>query len=429
MGTRSDLSTTTLEIELIMPKQHNPPPRESNHPQPVSTEPVIPLCVPCLSGNEKKYVVEALDTNWVSYVGPHVRKFEEILAASSGAPFAVAMNSGTSALHIALIQADVGTGDEVVMPAVTFVAPANAVRYCGARPVFVDVRPDEWQMSADQTRDFLERGCVATRAGVVNKQTGRTVKAILLVHLLGGMGDVDAFAKLAEEFGLFLIEDGAECLGATYNERGMAGPNGNIDPKRRLIATSFNGNKIVTTGGGGALFSHDEDLAKHATHLSTTAKADPIEFYHDELGYNYRLTNVSAALGVGQMELLADYVNRKRAIAAEYASALRDESSIVLHHPEPRHCRSTFWMYTLLLDRIARPVVDALGKHRIVSRPLWRPMFELPSMEGSALWGNLPATQNCCANSISLPCSVNLSAADQNRVVKCLKLHLTHNAC
>jgi perosamine synthetase len=310
------------------------------------------------------------------------------------------------------------------MPAVTFVSPANAVRYCGAWPAFVDVRADDWQMSAEETRAFLTNGCTATPSGLVNRQTGRPVKAILLVHLLGGMGDVDAFAKLAEEFGLFLIEDGAECLGATYKGRGMAGPNAHIDPKRRLIATSFNGNKIVTTGGGGALFSHDEATAKHAKHLSTTAKADPIEFYHDELGYNYRLTNVSAALGVGQLELLDDYVNRKRAIAAVYESAFKDVPGVVQTHPEPSDCRSSFWMYTVQIDRPARPVVDALGKSGIIARPLWRPMHELPAMQGSSAWGNLPVTETCCARSISLPCSVNLTTEEQTCVIQTLTLHL-----
>ena len=390
----------------------------------MSAFPVIPLCVPCLSGREKAYVVEALDTNWVSYVGPHVQKFEELLVTASGAPFAVAMNSGTSALHIALIQAGVGLNDEVVMPAITFVSPANAVRYCGAWPVFVDVRDDDWQMSADETRSFLTGGCDSTPSGLVNRATGRTVKAIMLVHLLGGMGDVDAFAQLAAEFGLFLIEDGAECLGATYKSRSMAGANEFIDPKRRLIATSFNGNKIVTTGGGGALFSHDESTAAHAKHLSTTAKSDPIEFLHDELGYNYRLTNISAALGVGQLELLNDYVSRKCAIAAVYESALKNVPGIVQTHPEPVDCRSTFWMYTILLDRPARPVVDALGKSAIIARPLWRPMFDLPAMQGSASWGALTATATCCANAISLPCSSSLTTKDQTRVIQTLTDHL-----
>lgn len=386
----------------------------------MSDEAVIPLCVPCLSGKEKKYVLEALETNWVSYVGPHVQTFEDLLIAATGAPFVVAMNSGTSALHIALIHAGVGHGDEVVMPAVTFVSPANAVRYCGAWPVFVDVRSDDWQMSAKETRIFLAEGCRSTPAGLVNKETGRNIKAIMLVHLLGGMGDVDAFAKLAEEFGLFLIEDGAECLGATYKERGMAGPNEYIDPKRRLVTTSFNGNKIVTTGGGGALFSHNETAAKHAKHLSTTAKADPIEFYHDEVGYNYRLTNLSAALGVGQLEMLSEYVESKRKIAAGYEAGFRKTQGIIQIHPEPEHCRSTFWMYTVRLSPPVRRVVDRLQEARIVSRPLWRPLFELPAMQGSGSWGNLPVTTALCASSISLPCSVNLSCDDQDRVMQCL---------
>lgn len=381
---------------------------------------VIPLCVPCLSGREQSHVCEALASNWVSYVGPHVQLFEQLLAAATGAEFAIAMNSGTSALHIALIQAGVGFNDEVVMPAVTFVSPANAVRYCGAWPSFVDVNPEDWQMSADATRHFLGQGCSRTPAGLVNRRTGRTVKALLLVHLLGGMADVDAFAKLAAEFGLFLIEDAAECLGATYKDRGMAAPNSHIPPTRRLVATSFNGNKIITTGGGGALFCHDESLASRAKHLSTTAKADPVEFYHDELGYNYRLTNVSAAIGVGQLELLSDYVERKRMIARRYVSSLVDVPGIVQLHPEPQDCRSTFWMFSVLLDRPARPIVDVLASVGIISRPLWRPMYELPAMQGAYSWGDLPSTRHLCDHAISLPCSVDLPADDQDRVVRAL---------
>jgi len=384
----------------------------------VSADSLIPLCVPCLSGHEKRYVIEALDTNWVSYVGPHVKRFEELLATAADAPFVVAMNSGTSALHIALILAGVGRGDEVVMPALTFVSPANAVRYCGAWPLFVDVNGADWQMSLEQTREFLTQGCHATPAGLINRETGRPIKAILLVHLLGGMGDVDGFAKLAEEFGLFLIEDAAECLGALYRGKAMAAPNPHLSNQRRLIATSFNGNKIVTTGGGGALFSHDETMAARAKHLSTTAKADPVEFYHDELGYNYRLTNISAALGVGQMELLTSYVERKRAIASRYKAALEGQSGVVQIHPEPALCHSTFWMFTIQLDRLARPVVDALADHKIITRPLWRPMSELPAMQDARSWGDLPLTHRCCQNSISLPCSVNLSPEDQTRVIQ-----------
>jgi perosamine synthetase len=385
----------------------------------------IQLCVPCLTGKEKQYVIEALDANWVSYVGPHVTKFEGLLSEATGAPYTVAMNSGTSALHIALILAGVGHNDEVVMPAVTFVSPANAVRYCGAWPVFVDIRPDDWQMSVDETREFLTNGCLSTPQGLVNQSTGRIVKAILVVHLLGGMADVDGFAKLATEFGIFLIEDGAECLGAQYKTFGMAAANSHIEPKHRLIATSFNGNKIVTTGGGGALFSHDESLAQRAKHLSTTAKADPIEFYHDEVGYNYRLTNISAALGIGQMECLDEYVERKRAIAHRYNHSLAEIKGVAQLHPEPNHCRSTYWMYTVQLDRPSRSSVDYLGTQGIVSRPIWRAMFDLPAMHGALSWGEMKETHHCCRHSISLPCSVDLSLEDQDRVIQTLGGHLS----
>ncbi len=387
----------------------------------MSSQIIIPLCVPCLSGSETRYVIEALESNWVSYVGPHVQKFEQLLVEVSGAPFAVAMNSGTSALHIALILSGVGVGHEVVMPAVSFVAPANAIRYCGAWPAFVDIRKDDWQMCAEQTREFLRHGCKSTPEGLVNKETGRSVKAIMLVHLLGGMGDVDAFAKIAEEFGIFLIEDAAECLGATYKNRPIAAFTPYMDSSRRFVATSFNGNKIVTTGGGGALFTHNEELAVRAKHLSTTAKADPIDFYHDAIGYNYRLTNLSAALGVGQLEMLDEYVACKRAIASRYSEALGDSPQILQIHPEPSDCRSIFWMFTVRLDRAARPLVDALAKSGVVSRPLWHPLHELPAMGGSAKWGSLAASLELCRSSISLPCSVNLNSSDQDSVVTVLR--------
>jgi perosamine synthetase len=383
--------------------------------------------VPFLSGGETRYVIEALESNWVSYVGPHVQKFEQLLAEATGAPFAVAMNSGTSALHIALILSGVGVGHEVVMPAVSFVAPANAIRYCGAWPAFVDIRKDDWQMCAEQTREFLRHGCKFTPEGLVNKTTGRAVKAIMLVHLLGGMGDVDAFAKIAEEFGLFLIEDAAECLGATYKNRRIAASTPHMDASCRFVATSFNGNKIVTTGGGGALFTHDEELAARAKHLSTTAKADPVNFYHDAIGYNYRLTNLSAALGVGQLEMLDEYVACKRAIASLYSEALADTSQILQLHPEPVDCRSTFWMFTVRLDRAARPLVDALAKSGVVSRPLWHPLHELPALGDSAKWGPLAASLELCRSAISLPCSSSLSELEQRIVIKKIKELLGSN--
>ena len=241
-------------------------------------------------------------------------------------------------------------------------------------------------MDPEQTREFLCKGCRATPEGLVNRKTGRIVKAIMLVHLLGGMGDVDAFAKLADEFGLFLIEDAAECL-----------------------------------GGGGAFFAHHERAAKRAKHLSTTAKADPIEFHHDELGYNYRMTNLSAAMGVGQLEVLGNYVDCKRSIASNYRAALRDTPGVLQVHPEPASCRSTFWMFTVRLDRPARPLVDVLGKCGIVARPLWRPIPGLPAMEGSVQWGRLPASIELCRSAISLPCSINLTTADQTRAANALK--------
>jgi perosamine synthetase len=377
----------------------------------------IPLCVPFLAGTEARHVDDALKTNWVSYVGPHVQKFEKELAAICGSPHAVALSSGTSALHIALLLSGVGPGDEVILPALTFVSPANAVRYCGATPFFVDVNEDDWQMNFDQTRDFLFNSCRRTQSGLVNSKTGRRVKAILLVHLLGGMGDVDAFADLADEFGLYLVEDGAEALGCFYKGKALAAPCDSISRLHRFVITSFNGNKIITTGGGGALFSHDENIAKRARHLSTTAKTDPVEFLHDEVGYNYRLTNLAAAMGLGQLENLDSFVQKKREIATRYIEAFKGNSAIKQIHPQPRDCRSTYWLFTVRLNSSSRPIMASLQERGISSRPLWLP---IPRTKAHFSEHGLPMpTANALYDEcLSLPCSVGLVEQDQQRVIE-----------
>jgi perosamine synthetase len=393
---------------------------------PSETTTPIPLSVPELRGNEWQYVKECLDTNWVSYVGPFVERFERELATSVMARHAVATSSGTAALHIALLLAGVGRDDEVVMPGLTFVAPANAVRYCGAWPTFTDIRADDWQWDVAQVADFLAQRCAVGDGKLHNKQTGRRIAALLPVHLLGGMCDVDAVAELASRYELPLIEDAAECLGATYRGRPIGAPCPAYRGPLRLTITSFNGNKVITTGGGGAIFTDDDALARHAKHLTTTAKADKIEFLHDEVGYNYRLTNVAAAIGVAQLEKLEEYVEIKRRIAARYATGLRDGPGI-RPHPEPAHNRSTFWLYSVELDRPARPIVDALNARGIMSRPMWVPLHRLPSFERACF--AMPQ-RHCDAlyeRALSLPCSVGLTAADQERVIRQLRAALSGN--
>ncbi|NWK55170.1 aminotransferase class I/II-fold pyridoxal phosphate-dependent enzyme [Verrucomicrobiaceae bacterium N1E253] len=389
-------------------------------------EDFIPLSVPVLGGNALPYVSECVETEWVSYVGGYVSRFEDDLAVCSGAPHVAAMNSGTSALHIALILAGVGEDDEVVMPAITFVSPANAVRYCGAWPVFVDISSDDWQLDVDEVERFLEHNCESRDGGLFNKITGRRVAALLPVHLLGGLADVDRLAALAQRYDLPLIEDAAEALGAEYKGRKVAEPLPCYPDVRRFVATSFNGNKIITTGGGGALFTYSEGDSTRAKHLSTTAKTDPVEFIHDEVGYNYRMTNMAAALGCAQLEQLDEHIVRKRAIARRYAEQLGNHSCIRIM-PGSTDVKATYWLYTVeLLGREVMPVIEQLGKKWIQARPLWKPMPQLTYLSKKCHTEEYAvgaALQRCA---ISLPCSVSLGEDAQQRVSDCLVRILDH---
>ncbi len=385
----------------------------------------IPLSVPHLNGNEWKYVKECLDSNWVSYLGPFVQRFESDLATAVGASYAVAMCSGTAALHIALLLTGVAPDDEVLMPAMSFVAPANAVRYCGAWPTFTDIRRDDWQWDVDQVRTFLSVGCELCDGKLTNKQTGRRVAALLPVHLLGGMCDVDGVAQLATDYGLPLVEDAAECLGALYKDRPIAAPCPAYRGPMRIVVTSFNCNKNITTGGGGALFVEAPELAARAKHLSTTAKADPVDFFHDEVGYNYRLTNMAAALGVAQLQRLDEHVFAKRRIAERYTSAFAATSG-VRAHPSSRDVMGTYWMYTVTLRNPSRPVTRELNDEGVGVRPVWQPLPRLPAFKAAHVAGTTPAADALHDYALSLPCSVGLTPHEQDHV---LAMVLQHCGC
>lgn len=382
----------------------------------------IPLSVPELRGNEWQYIKECLDTNWVSYAGSFVERFERELATKVRAKHTVAMASGTAALHLCLLLAGVRQDDEVIMPGITFVSPANAVRYCGAWPTFIDIRESDWQMDVDKLADFLATQCSVRNGQLFNRATGRRIATLLPVHLLGGMFDVDTVAELAAKYELPLIEDAAECLGATYKERPIGAAIPAVDIPLRFVVTSFNGNKVITTGGGGAVLTDDADLAAQAKHLSTTAKKDKIAFFHDQVGYNYRLTNIAAALGVAQLEKLEEYVASKRSVAQRYAEAF-GTSKRVIPHKEPAHCQSTFWMYTVLLDHPSRPIVDKLNKSNIMSRPIWFPIYRLPAFQDHCLAYRCDFAEEFHQRALSIPCSVGLQEEQQTRVINSL-LHL-----
>jgi perosamine synthetase len=373
----------------------------------------IPLCVPSIQGNEWNYVKECLDTNWVSSVGPFVDRFERDLAARVGARHAVATVNGTAALHIALLAVGVRPDDEVLVSTLSFIAPANAIRYTGAWPVFIDVEPDYWQMDPQKVMTFLDRECRWSNGRLHNRTTGRQIRAILPVHILGHPCDMDMITEVAARYDLPIVEDATESLGALYRGR----------PVGRLgIAAcfSFNGNKLITTGGGGMVVTDDEAIARRARYLTTQAKDDPVEFVHGEIGYNYRLTNIQAAMGCAQLERLNECILAKRKIATRYAETLKDVPGI-LAMPQAPWAESVFWMYTVLVDSgsygmDSRALLRALEAAKIQTRPLWQPIHRSRPHAGCCVVGGEVA-EALNRSALSLPCSVSLTEDEQDRVI------------
>jgi perosamine synthetase len=373
----------------------------------------IPLIEPEIRGNEWKYVQECLETGWVSSAGPFVDRFERMVAQQCGCQRAIATVNGTSALHVALLVAGVQPDDEVLVSTLTFIAPVNAIRYVGAWPVFVDAEPDYWQMDPERVVEFLEKGCRWSNGALYNQRTGRRVTAIVPVHVLGHPVDLDPILTAAQKFGLKVIEDATEGLGATYRGR----PLGSIGDVGCL---SFNGNKIITTGGGGMLVTSNEEWAQKAKYLTTQAKDDPIEYIHKGIGYNYRLTNIQAAIGCAQMEQLDAYVAAKQEIADRYSLALRDICGVVPMR-QASWAKSTFWMYTVLVkeEKVginSRHLLQALAAQNIQCRPLWQPIHQSPAHALSRT-GDLPVSEQLSKEALSLPCSVGLSKDAQQKVI------------
>jgi len=374
----------------------------------------IALIEPEIRGNEWKYVRECLETGWVSSAGPFVDRFERMIAQQCGCQHAVATVNGTSALHVALLVAGVQPDHEVLVSTLTFIAPVNAIRYVGAWPVFVDAEPEYWQMDPVGVAEFLEKGCNWRDGALYNRRTGRRVTAVVPVHVLGHPVDLDPIVTVARRFNLKVIEDATEGLGATYRGR----PLGSIGD---IGCFSFNGNKIITTGGGGMIVTSNEEWARRAKYLTTQAKDDPIEYIHKEIGYNYRLTNIQAAMGCAQMEQLETYVAAKRKIADRYTVALRNIPGIVPMRQAP-WAESTFWMYSVLIKERefgfnSRQLLETLAAQRIQCRPLWQPIHQSPAHALSRT-AQLPVSERLSKEALSLPCSVGLSEDAQERVIK-----------
>ena len=365
-----------------------------------------PVCLhePKFTGNEWAYVKECLDTGWVSSVGKFVDRFEEDLTAYTGARHAVAVVNGTAALHICLLLAGVKQEDEVLVPAMTFIATANAVTYCGAIPHFVECEERTLGLDPAALVRYLEDISYIGAEGCINRLTGRRIKAVVPMHTFGHPVDLDPLVEVCQRFRLELVEDAAESLGSFYKGK-HTGNHG------RVSALSFNGNKVVTTGGGGAILTNDEELGRLAKHLTTTAKVPHRwEFNHDMIGFNYRLPNINAALGCAQLEQLPGFVEHKRALADRYRLAFAGVKG-VRFFTEPEFARSNYWLNVLLLDEELAgerdAVLTATNDAGIMTRPAWTPMHRLP-MFADAPRMSLPVTGSLAARLINIPSSAFL---------------------
>lgn len=375
----------------------------------------IPLSVPSLTGNEWNYLKDCLDTGWVSSVGSYVDRFEQSVSEYVGTQFGVATVNGTSALHLSLLACGVQRGDEVLAPSFTFIAPVNAIHYCGAEPVFIGSDPATFNLDPDKVRQFLTEECTREADVVLNRRTGRRVSAILPVHIFGHPVDMDPLNAIAAEFQLPVIEDASESLGSDYRERKTGG-------LAKVGCFSFNGNKIITCGGGGMVTTSDEALASHIRHLSTQANRRPFEYEHDEVGFNYRLTNIQAALGVAQLEQLDGFLEIKRRNACLYRELLAEIPQVELAWEEP-WARSNFWLCALLVPPADRgPLMEFLLERQVQVRPAWKLMHTL-SMYQHCQTYQLEETEAAYARCISIPSSVQLSKADIRYVVECIKAY------
>ncbi|MES2330170.1 MAG: LegC family aminotransferase [Bacteroidota bacterium] len=371
------------------------------------------LSAPNIAGNEWKYVKDCLDTGWVSSVGAYVTQFEDYLASYTGAKYAVATSSGSTALHISLLLAGVQQDDYVIVPNVTFVASLNTIAYTGARPILMDINVDTWQMDLDLLEEFFtDRTFLDDNGNCCLKEDRKVIRAIMPVHILGNICAMDRVMALAEKFGLAVVEDATEALGSTYKGK-HAGTFG------MLGCISFNGNKIITTGGGGMILTNDADLAKRAKHLTTQAKSDPFEYFHDEIGYNYRLVNVLAAIGVAQMELLPSFIEKKKQIAGYYKENLSQTGDIGFQTIEADvNCNN--WLFTIRSAE-QKKLLKVLNEAKLQSRPFWVPMNQLP-MFSSALYHTKNDLSDVLYNScLSVPCSTQITDEEMARVVEAIK--------
>jgi len=384
------------------------------------SEKMIPLSVPCIQGNEWKYIKECLDTEWVSSAGGYVDRFEEKISEYTGVPFAIAVVNGTAALHIALLVAGVLPDDEVIVPTLTFIAPINAVRYICAHPVFMDC-DEYYNIDASKTVKFLKENAIFSNGNAFNKTTNRRISAIIPVHVFGNAARIEEFQDICEEYNIRIIEDASESLGTYYTkgrfEGNYTGTVGDIG------CFSFNGNKIITTGGGGMIVTRNDKYARRSRYISTQAKDDPVRYIHNETGYNYRITNIQAAMGVAQLENLDGFIGRKTVNYGIYREGISSIDGLRLADV-PDYASQNHWFYSLQIDKdiygMGRDgLMDHLLANNVQTRPVWY-LNHLQKMYKGCQAYMIDRAVELWEQTLNLPCSSNLRKEDVMKVLEVL---------
>ena len=377
---------------------------------------MIPLAVPNLTGNERKYLNKCIDTTFVSSVGEFVNRIEEMTAKLCGAKYGVATSSGTTGLHLALTGCGVKRDELVIIPTFTFIATANAVAHCGAVPWLLDISADSWNLDISQLEKELKENTVWEDEIVAHKKTGRRIAAIMPVYTLGNVPDMDKINKIARDFRLPVIADAAASIGAEYKSK-------KIGELADLTVISFNGNKTVTAGGGGMIVGNDEKLMKKLKHLSTTARVTA-EYDHDMVGFNYRMTNVQAAIGCAQLERAEEFVEKKRAIRKFYNKAFADVERVSLF-PIPDEVESGCWFSGIVLNQgnlqEVRRICQGLRESGIEARSFWKPVHLQKPYCNALQAGSLKVSSGLWEKILTLPCSTNITEKELKYVAATVK--------
>ena len=387
----------------------------------MSNENIIPLSVPVMEGSELEYIKECLNTGWVSTGGEFIERFEEDICKYTGAKYSAACVNGTSGLQVALRILGVKKDDEILVPSLTFIASVNAVKYLGAEPIFMDC-DNYMNIDGEKIEDFCKNECIATDKGLKNKKSGKIIKAIVPVHIFGNPADMAAIIETGKKYNLKVVEDGAESTGSYYTEgiykNRFTGTIGDIG------VYSFNGNKIITTGGGGMIVTNNKIMAERAKYLTTQAKDDGIRYVHNEIGYNFRMTNISAAMGVAQLKDLEKRIEIKKKNYELYRDYLQDVRGIELLGI-PKGTRPNYWFYSIIVDRekygmSREELMLKFAENGIQTRPVWYPgHLQKPYIKNEHY--KIEKTMWFWEKVLNIPCSSNLSEGDIKTVVSVIK--------